>query len=125
MISILFAGAVAMVLTLLGTRWAIGLSMIPGLLAALAIVYAIRHTPAPHRREREPVRLEVKPVLQGGLGRLFVGISAFELGICAATLMVLRATDLLEPGHGTDEATTIAAKSSSGCSAAASSAPSS
>ena len=91
-----------------GTRWAIGLSVIPGLLAALAIVYAIRHTPAPHRREREPIRLKVKPVLQGGLGRLFVGISAFELGNCAATLMILRATDLLEPGHGTDDATTIA-----------------
>jgi MFS family permease len=91
-----------------GTRWAIGLSAIPGLLAALAIVYAIRHTPTPHRREREPIRLKVKPVLQGGLGRLFVGISAFELGNCAATLMILRATDLLEPGHGTDDATTIA-----------------
>ena len=47
-------------------------------------------------------------MLQGGLGRLFVGISAFELGNCAATLMILRATDLLEPGHGIDDATTIA-----------------
>ncbi|MFF1630969.1 MFS transporter [Streptomyces sp. NPDC058272] len=31
----------------LGVRWAIGLSVIPGLLAAVAIVYAIRHTPKP------------------------------------------------------------------------------
>jgi sugar phosphate permease len=32
---------------LVGTRTAIALSVIPGLLAALAIVYAIRHAPAP------------------------------------------------------------------------------
>ena len=76
--------------------------------APLAIVDAFRHTPTPHRREREPIRLKIKPVLQGGLGRLFVGISAFELGNCAATMMIRRATDLLEPGHGTDDATTIA-----------------
>jgi sugar phosphate permease len=90
-----------------GTRWAIGLSVIPGLLAALAIVYAIRHTATPRRREREPIRLKVKPVLQGGLGRLFVGISAFELGNCAATLMILRATELLEPGHGSNVSATV------------------
>jgi MFS family permease len=34
-----------------GVRWAIGLSVIPGLLAALAIVYAIRHTAAQARRD--------------------------------------------------------------------------
>ena len=39
---------------------------------------------------------------------MFVGISAFELGNCAAALMILRATDLLEPRHGIDDATTIA-----------------
>ena len=55
--------AIGLVATV-GTRWAIGLSVIPGLLAALAIVCAIRHTPAPHRREREPIRLKVKPVLR-------------------------------------------------------------
>ena len=32
-----------------GTRWAIGLSVIPGLLAAVAILYAIRHTFEAHR----------------------------------------------------------------------------
>jgi MFS family permease len=31
----------------LGVRWAIGLSVLPGLLAAVAIVYAIRNTPRP------------------------------------------------------------------------------
>lgn len=35
-------------------------------------------------------------------------IAAFEFGNVAATLLILRATDLLTAGHGTDSATTIA-----------------
>ena len=49
---------------------AILLSIIPGLLAAVAILYAIRHPerpPAP--RERATIRLHVRPVLRGRLGR--------------------------------------------------------
>ena len=99
--------AIGLVATV-GTRWAIGLSAIPGLLAALAIIYAIRHTTAVQSRERAPIRLRIAPVLHGDLRRLFAGISAFELGNCAATLMILRATQLLEPGHSKDRATTIA-----------------
>jgi MFS family permease len=58
---------------LVGTRTAIALSIIPGLLAALAIVYAIRHAPRAEERERQPLRLRVRPVLTGRLGRLMVG----------------------------------------------------
>lgn len=79
--------AIGLVATV-GTRWAIGLSAIPGLLAALAIIYAIRHTTAVQSRERAPIRLRIAPVLHGDLRRLFAGISAFELGNCAATLMI-------------------------------------
>ncbi len=56
-----------------GVRWAIGLSVIPGLLAALAIVYAIRHTAAPAIRTHRPIRLQIRPVLRGRLGRLMAG----------------------------------------------------
>ena len=91
-----------------GTRWAIGLSVLPGLLAALAIVYAIRHTPRPTTQAKRPLRFHVRPVLQGRLRSLFAGIGAFEFGNCAATLLILRATELLEPGRGKDSATTIA-----------------
>jgi len=90
------------------TRWAIALSVIPGLLAALAIVYAIRHTPKPAAVERQPIRIKIRPVLQGRLGRLMAGISIFEIGNCAATLLILRATDLLSPGRDTDTATQLA-----------------
>ncbi|MCA1842249.1 MAG: MFS transporter [Actinobacteria bacterium] len=91
-----------------GTRTAIALSVIPGLLAALAIVYAIRHTPRPREQARQPVRLRVRTVLRGGLGRLMLGASAFELGNCAATLLILRATELFRPGHTEDGATQLA-----------------
>jgi MFS family permease len=91
-----------------GTRWAIGVSVIPGLLAAAAIVYAIRHTTSPTRTERQPLRIRIRPVLTGPLRPMFAGISAFELGNCAATLLILRATQLLEPGRSTDNATTTA-----------------
>jgi MFS family permease len=93
---------------LVGTRTAIALSIIPGLLAALAIVYAIRHAPRAEQRERQPLRLRIRPVLTGRLGRLMVGVSAFEFGNVAATLLILRATELLAPGRDQDRATQVA-----------------
>lgn len=92
----------------LGVQWAIGLSVIPGLLAAAAIVYAIRKTPCPTSRDRVPLKIRIRPVLSGGLGRLMGAVAAFEVGNVAATLLILRASDLLAPEHGTKTATTIA-----------------
>ena len=62
-----------------------------------------RHA-APAEQERRPIRFHVRPVLRGRLGRLFVGVVAFELGNVAATLLILRATELLDPAHGHDTA---------------------
>ena len=93
---------------LVGVRTAIALSIIPGLLAALAIVYAIRHAPRAEQRERQPLRLRIRPVLTGRLGRLMVGVSAFEFGNVAATLLILRASELLAPGRDQDRATQLA-----------------
>ncbi|WP_328919816.1 MFS transporter [Streptomyces sp. NBC_01550] len=92
----------------LGVQWAIGLSVIPGVLAAVAIVYAIRHTPKPTSRDKVPLKIRVRPLLRGELGRLMAAVAAFEAGNVAATLLILRATDLLAPGHGTQSATTLA-----------------
>ncbi|KUL38193.1 MFS transporter [Streptomyces sp. NRRL F-4489] len=92
----------------LGVSWAIGLSVIPGLLAAAAIVYAIRRTPRPTSRDKVPLRIRIRPVLKGDLGRLMAAVAAFEVGNVAATLLILRASDLLAPGHGTKTATTLA-----------------
>ncbi|MFI6417318.1 MFS transporter [Streptomyces sp. NPDC050842] len=92
----------------LGVTWAIGLSVVPGLLAAAAIVYAIRRTPRPTGRAAVPLRIRVRPVLRGALGRLLAAVAVFEFGNIAATLLILRASELLEAGHGTKTATTIA-----------------
>jgi hypothetical protein len=57
---------------------------------------AIRSTTAPRARERQPIRLRLRPVMRGELRRLMVAIGAFEFGNLAATLMILRATNLLQ-----------------------------
>ncbi|MFF0063081.1 MFS transporter [Streptomyces sp. NPDC005279] len=92
----------------LGVTWAIGLSVIPGLLAAAAIIYAIRQTPRPTSRDKVPLKIRIRPVLTGDLGRLMGAVAAFEVGNVAATLLILRASELLAPEHGTKTATTIA-----------------
>jgi len=91
-----------------GTRTAILISVIPGLFAAVAIVYAIRAARQHRSQKRQPIRIQIRPVMSGQLGRLFVGISAFEVGNVAATLLILRATEILTPHHGQDEAISTA-----------------
>ncbi len=88
-------------------RTAIALSTIPGLFAAVAIAAAVRRI---HERPRGhvPFRIRVRPVLRGELGRSLLAVGAFEFGNLAATLLILRATELLEPGRGLDSATTAA-----------------
>ena len=91
-----------------GVRGAIGVSVIPGLAATIAILYAIRHTPRPAEQPRRAIRIRVRAVLRGDLGRLMGAISAFELGNCAVTLLILRATQLYSPGGGSASATRTA-----------------
>ena len=93
---------------LVGVRAAIGLSVIPGLLAAVAIVYAIRQTKVARHRVSQPIRLRIRPVLRGHLGRLMIGVTAFEIGNAAATLLILRATDLFDSGRTQTAATQLA-----------------
>jgi MFS family permease len=92
-----------------GTRTAMLVSVVPGLLAAGAILYAIHVTRrATYQEERRPIRIRLRPVLRGDLGRILAGVTAFEVGNIAATLLILRAVDLLQPAHGTDRAAEIA-----------------
>jgi MFS family permease len=92
----------------LGVRTAIGLSVIPGLLAAVAIIYAIRATTLPSHRDTVALRIHIRPVLVGELGRLMAGVTAFEVGNVAATLLILRASSQLGATHSTKAATTLA-----------------
>lgn len=93
--------------SLVGVRTAILLSVVPGLLAAVAIVYAIRQARLPKVTERKKLRFQVRPVLRGQLGRVLAGFTAFEIGNVAATLLILRATDLLAAEHGIQTATQL------------------
>ncbi|MGH3673412.1 MAG: MFS transporter [Pseudonocardiaceae bacterium] len=86
--------------SLFNSRIAILLSVIPGLLAAVAIVYAIRQAELPQVTARMKLRFRVRPVLRGQLGRVIAGFTAFEVGNVAATLLILRATNVLTPEHG-------------------------
>jgi MFS family permease len=97
-----------MLVGLVGVRNAIALSIIPGLLATVAILYAVRRVPKSGRGQREPIRLKIRPVLHGRLGRMMIGVAAFEFGNVAATLLILRATELLRPEHGRQAATQLA-----------------
>lgn len=97
-----------LLVSLLGVRTAILLSVLPGLLAALAIIYAVRHIPQPTVREHQPLRIKVQPVLRGRLGKLLIGVAIFEVGNVAATLLILRATQLLTPTLGLNSATQAA-----------------
>jgi MFS family permease len=94
-------------IALFDVRTAILISVLPGLLAAVAIVYAIRHLPRLQRQERQAVRFHVRAVLRGRLGRLLVGVSLFEMGNVAATLLILRATELLTPERSLQSATFV------------------
>ena len=87
----------------LGIRGAILASAAPGLLAAAAVFDAVRHIrargDAPRRTTRR-VRPRIGAVLRGTLGRTMAAIAAFEVGNVAATLLILRATEVFEPDRG-------------------------
>jgi len=91
-----------------GIRSAILISFVPGAMAALAIVAAVRAAPRHEARTHRPLRLRVRPLLHGRLRPLLFGIAAFELGNVAATLLILRATDLLDTDHAHSTAVKVA-----------------
>lgn len=93
--------------TLVGVRTAILLSVIPGVLAALSILYAIGHLPRVTSRERTRLTITVRPLLRGRLGQVLLGVSLFEASNVAATLLILRATQQLVPSLGLQAATQV------------------
>jgi MFS family permease len=85
---------------LVGLRYAILLSIVPGVLAAISITLAAREA----RRAigqtplRRTLQLQLRRLRQAGLGRVLIPIACFELGNVATTLLILRATGLLTSG---------------------------
>lgn len=97
---------------LVGIRETLWLSVVPGLFAAAAITVAAaeaRRLPGGTEPRVERARLELRALRAAGIARPLVPIALFELGNCATTLLILRATELLTQGErSVTTATTIA-----------------
>jgi len=90
----------AALVALIGIRETMLLSIIPGILAAVAITVAARRvrrtlTPATGRRT---LALHLGELRRAGLVRTLTPVAMFELGNIATTLLILRAGDLLQAG---------------------------
>ena len=83
-----------------GIRTSFFFALIPGTLAAVSIsVAAARTRPmAMAVRVRARGRLELRSLHRAGLFRPLLPVALFELGNIATTLLILRATQLLEQG---------------------------
>ncbi|MDX5962485.1 MFS transporter [Rhodococcus opacus] len=95
--------AASALVAVLGVRETILLSIIPGMLAAAAIVVAAREarTTVAHPVGRRTLHLHLRELRAAGFARTLTPVAMFELGNVATTLLILRATDLLHTG-GTD-----------------------
>jgi MFS family permease len=104
---LLAAGLVASI----GVRPALYLAAIPGLLAAVAIIFAARqsrHGPHPDGRSSAR-RLDLRALRDAGTLRALVPVLLFEFGNLATTLLILRATQLLTtPQRSVATATSVA-----------------
>ena len=81
-----------------GYRWVFGISVLPGLAAALAVLLFVREAPrlaATASAAASSMADLVKT--RGPYRRLLLGVGLYGLGNFSATLLILRATDLL---HG-------------------------
>ena len=93
----------------LGIRPTLYLAAVPGLIAAVTITVAARE--ARHHGMSMPgrIRLELSGLRQAGLVRPLLPIAMFELGNVTTTLLILRATQLLQHGGRSLTAATSAA----------------
>jgi len=90
----------ASLVAVIGIRDAMLLSIIPGVLAAVAITVAARRVrrtlkPAAGRRT---LALHLAELRRAGLARTLTPVAMFELGNVATTLLILRTSDLLQAG---------------------------
>jgi MFS family permease len=101
---LLAAGLVATI----GIRHTIYVSVIPGVLAAVAILAAAREAAGRGEAIRRRVHLELGALREAGIARALAPVTLFELGNCATTLLILRATGLLHPGRSVSDAAALA-----------------
>jgi MFS family permease len=77
-------------------------------LAACAIIFAAREARGRGPEVRRRVRFELAALRETGILRALAPVTLFELGNCATTLLILRATGLLHPGRSLSSAAAVA-----------------
>ncbi|NNN13321.1 MAG: MFS transporter [Acidimicrobiaceae bacterium] len=82
----------------IGIRHAIYFSIIPGILAAIAITVAAKAVKKNSEPIQRRIRLEFAGLKEAKLLRPLLPVTFFELGNVATTLLILRATQLLHTG---------------------------
>lgn len=85
----------ALLIGIVGIRYAIFFSIIPGLLAAVAITVAAREAKRHASPIKRKIKLEFAGLKEAGLFKPLLPIVFFEMGNIATTLLILRATQLL------------------------------
>lgn len=88
----------ALLVTLIGIRTTMLLAILPGAFAAIAITFAATEARRSGAAGRRRARLELRALRNAGIGRALIPIVFFEVGNCATTLLILRATHLLQHG---------------------------
>lgn len=93
-----------------GYRWLFAVSIVPGLLAALAVLMLVKEAPRVAHAATAlvaPMRTLVRT--PGPFRRLLTGVGLYGLGNFSATLLILRATQLLhEHGRSSTDAAAVA-----------------
>jgi len=88
----------ALLVPLVGIRTTIYISIIPGVLAALAITVAAKEALKHASPIKRKISFEFSNLKKAGLVQPLIPIACFELGNVATTLLILRATQLLHTG---------------------------
>ena len=94
-----------------GYRWLFAISIIPGLLAALAVVVLVRELPRTIAAHGPAIRGAMFELARrpGPFRWLLTGVGLYGLGNFSATLLILRATSLLaSTGRSTERAAAMA-----------------
>jgi MFS family permease len=92
----------------IGIRDTLYLAVIPGLFAAVAIVVAAREAAGGGEQVRRRLHLELGALREAGIVRALAPVTLFELGNCATTLLILRASTLLHHGRSAAGAAAVA-----------------
>jgi MFS family permease len=100
----------ASLIVAVGYRWLFAIAIVPGLLAAAAVLLLVREVPrATHVVSDLSAPMRTLARTRGPFRRLLLGVGLYGLGNFSATLLILRATQLLhDAGRSEDRAAAIA-----------------